>query len=484
MKWALFVVLYTAAALGQTAPVGDVYQTNSNGAAESPQAAYSKLYQLTAQIVQYPAAGYQPPKVDDWPEITAAQKAWYDAMISGGGQLSAADRDRLVPGADHLMNAINDMERGYRIQITQKTWSAQQTVKKLYANAQDEFALCNASGVKNPETSGQPSSGAAASSSADTLTPGDVDSKEIYQLQAEVQDTLVTPIPTSPEPMDMVGDHLLRGLQDWAISTLNMLLEEPGRPMNDLGEAIANYMNRSTNENHAALQAAAAKAVQQFEEDPARTVGAVAPNFLPLPKVKALQQLAGVEKAAEEVVAIGQAEKQFTSVWNPETPVEPSPVIKESNGMPPSGFAENSCFSTAIAQDQLWRSDENFQIAGVQNTGQRNLLTTEAQVRQQLAAKFPDAGTTSSAFTPTQLDELTVGQPIQSSPQQIGNYLRGREGNQGLVFVKNSPTTDGHVSNVRYYQGQIEYLDVPNNTKQASWIGNPNARVWFFPTTP
>jgi hypothetical protein len=116
---------------------------NARGQAEAPSQAAQKLYRVTAQITNDPSSGYQTPQGDqsDWPAVTEAQRQWYATPLDG---LSRQDRARLIPCAAHLNTAIDAMERGYRIEISQKDNSAaQKSVQTLYARGRKEFGLCS-----------------------------------------------------------------------------------------------------------------------------------------------------------------------------------------------------------------------------------------------------------------------------------------------------------------------------------------------------
>lgn len=125
---------------------GDIFVTRGN--APDPQSSFRDLYRLTAQITADPSAGYQPPSGDQtgWPAVAAAQQRWFQSMAQQGNELTPAQRNYLVPCAAHLNAAIDDMERGYRIKISQ-TGSplAQRTVLSLFAKGRAEFAECRAS---------------------------------------------------------------------------------------------------------------------------------------------------------------------------------------------------------------------------------------------------------------------------------------------------------------------------------------------------
>jgi len=129
---------------------GDVFSVTTGGGAEAPALAVQNLYTLAAQITYDPSSGYQQVRANesDWPAETAAQRQWSASMAAHGNDLSQAERSRLVPCAAHLNAAIDAMERGYRIEISQKgNAAAQKSAQGLYAKGRAEFALCRPSDV-------------------------------------------------------------------------------------------------------------------------------------------------------------------------------------------------------------------------------------------------------------------------------------------------------------------------------------------------
>jgi len=157
-------------------PVGDVYESGGAGA-ESPAQAVRALYKITATITDDPSSGYDA-KTSDWPEADADQQQWDNSMASKGNTLTQQQHAELVPCAAHLNNALDDAERGYRIQISQQNNSAAQaTVKKLYASGRSEFEQCNLANVLdgsngNPATAGNsPGSGSGGTPAGGVGTP-------------------------------------------------------------------------------------------------------------------------------------------------------------------------------------------------------------------------------------------------------------------------------------------------------------------------
>jgi hypothetical protein len=151
----------------QTNPPGDIFVSGSS-APVAPAQALRKLYQAAAEITADPSSGYRTPKNDqpDWPSTTAAQKGWFASMAAFGNGLTQQERGAYVPCAARLNAAIDDMERGYRIQISQTgNANAQKTVQRLYQNGRAEFAACpgdifvSGGGPGNPTGGGVPGGG-------------------------------------------------------------------------------------------------------------------------------------------------------------------------------------------------------------------------------------------------------------------------------------------------------------------------------------
>ncbi len=130
-----------------TAPVGDIYES---GTPQPVEQAFQKLYGITAEITANPSSLYVQGQVDksQWPEVDQAQAQWDNAMLQSGTELTQDQRNDVVPCVAHLNAAIDDMKRGYVIQITQESNSAAQSeAQLLYGEGKQEFAKCLASGV-------------------------------------------------------------------------------------------------------------------------------------------------------------------------------------------------------------------------------------------------------------------------------------------------------------------------------------------------
>ncbi len=134
-----------------TAPAMDIYQS---GTPQPVEQAVQKLYALTAEITQDPSSFYLQTEVDksNWPAVDQAQAQWYNAMAQAGTELTQDQRNNIVPCVAHLNAAIDDMKRGYIIQITQESNpAAQSDAQLLYGEGKKEFAKCLASSVETDD---------------------------------------------------------------------------------------------------------------------------------------------------------------------------------------------------------------------------------------------------------------------------------------------------------------------------------------------
>jgi hypothetical protein len=140
--WLGFAYLASAQQSGVT-PAGDVFNVNTpGGVAQTPAAALQNLYQLAAQMTGDPAPGHDR-QTSRWPRADQIQQQWVASVSANGNDLTPQQRRQMVPCAAHLNSAIDFMERGYRIEISQKNNPpAQQSAQNLYAKGRMEFALC------------------------------------------------------------------------------------------------------------------------------------------------------------------------------------------------------------------------------------------------------------------------------------------------------------------------------------------------------
>jgi hypothetical protein len=278
-------------------------------------------------------------------------------------------------------------------------------------------------------------------------------------------------------------DHFTAGLADWANGTLTFLAQKPGVPVSQAAQAIVKYLTSNTNENHAKLQAMAEKAVEAYQKDPARFLGQNLPNLLPLPKLKALQQIAGIEKGTQEIATVAKAEQEFAKDMASTSVASEEKFAKSigSGGAPTDAFSRNACFKTALAQDHLWAAGESFRIKGVYNLGADDLLINRFSAWRALKTKFPNAGSSSPLFTAGQAFRLDRGVPINATMDEIKQYLE-RPGSRGLIVASAPYIEFDHMFNARNDGGIFETLDAPNRN-DGSWLYTaPEVRLTFFPT--
>jgi len=107
--------------------------------AGSPQGAFANLYQIAVALTNDPSSYFENP---DFPYPSEVQKGWQDSIATRGQELSPDVKKTLVDCAAKLNDAIDSMERGYRIKITQTSSAAQKTVDGLYARAKQEVTAC------------------------------------------------------------------------------------------------------------------------------------------------------------------------------------------------------------------------------------------------------------------------------------------------------------------------------------------------------
>jgi hypothetical protein len=141
--WLGFAYLACAQQSGVT-PVGDVFNVNTpGGSAPTPATALQNLYQLTAQMTADPSPGYDR-QTSRWPRADQIRQQWVASVSEYGNNFTQEQRRRMVPCAAHLNAAIDFMERGYRIEISQRgNMPAQLTARNLYMQGRAEFALCS-----------------------------------------------------------------------------------------------------------------------------------------------------------------------------------------------------------------------------------------------------------------------------------------------------------------------------------------------------
>ncbi len=277
-----------------------------------------------------------------------------------------------------------------------------------------------------------------------------------------------------------VGE-LFTGIAEWGQENLQFLAQKPGVPLNQMAEGIVKYLTNNNSANHAALRAAAEQAVQEFQKNPARFIGKNLPNLVPMPKAKALAQLARVKSGTQRVLNVSAAEQRFASAYKGSLSAKVG-----TDAVGDACLATNACVPKAVAQDILWRSEQPYVIKGVKVTDKLDLAMEPDEIYALLQKHSGEtfAPRNPNLYTPEQLDLIRQGIPLEGSLDDIGDWLRKNgEGSQGIVFAEFHPIPEiglndprGHAWNMRYYRRAIESLDntgmvaKPEQVKKFFWF--------------
>jgi hypothetical protein len=317
------------------------------------------------------------------------------------------------------------------------------------------------------------------------------------------------------------GSEFLGGLAEWASGTLEFLAQKPGAPVEQMVTGIIDYLTNNNAANHRALRGAAEQAVREFQQNPARFLGKNLPDMLPTPagpanKARALQRMAQVEKAADRLKGIANAEKKLERFYEKVGPASQGYGEKVQNN---TCLAINSCVDEALAEAHLFKTGgpagdgTPWKIVGVRGLqtpkfpdapSRRPPLTPDSpnwpkdmpydpnqplldlrHDNEQLYAKLEPYGDgfatrRPGTYNPEQLDMIWSGRPIpMEGPDQIANILR-REGigSQGLVIVdykQPKGNVSGHVVNFQNPDGKITVRDSAHVRMDVSEVEN-----WFF----
>ncbi len=295
-------------------------------------------------------------------------------------------------------------------------------------------------------------------------------------------------------PQGDPATEFVKGLADWAGSTLQFLAQKPGAPVEQMAQGIMTYLTNDNAANHRALLGAAQQAVRDFQQNPARFLGANLPNLLPLPggKAKALERIAQVEKAATRVKELAQAEKAFAGAYN--KAIQDAERWGTQQGAA-SCFAQNACFPQSLAEAELYKvggplgNGTPYRIRGAYGT---DLAHTSEQITERLRPYGENfAPRRPGTYTPEQLDQIWQGNPIAmpGGPDQIRGILE-REGidSQGIVFAEHRPTLNqqpgvapNHAFNVRNENGTVRFVDTTMPGADPLFTAAQVQRWWFFP---
>lgn len=322
------------------------------------------------------------------------------------------------------------------------------------------------------------------------LEPGD--RQRLFKLSAEMN--------AVAEELDDSGNaglEFAKGLADWASGTLEFLAQKPGEPLHQMAKAIGDYLTNDNASNHRQLRAAAERAVQEFQKNPARFIGQNLPNAIPGPgalgKAPALRQLAQVERAAERLKALAAAERKFGNAYTKALQDGTKAGAKASSKC----FATNACFPIALAEAELFKTGgpggtgQPWRIRGARPWGAEDMAHTPDQVRARLKP-YGDgfAPRRTGSYNPEQLDAIWQGNAIEmNGPDDITRLLeREGVGSQGIVLIEfeRLPTDApdavlGHALNVRNTGSRVEFVDKTLRGMEPTEYFPLVNRYFFFP---
>jgi hypothetical protein len=261
-----------------------------------------------------------------------------------------------------------------------------------------------------------------------------------------------------------------------------------------MAKGFIDYLTNDNASNHKALQAAAQQAVKEFQQNPARFLGKNLPDLLPTPtggfnKAKALERIAKVEKAANRIKQVAQAEKKVTNAYNN--------VIKQNQKFGAGTaskkcFATNACFVQSLGEAELYKTGgplgngSGWKIQGTYGT---DMTHTPEQIFERLKPYGEGfAPRRVGTYNPEQLDMIWKGEPIpMNGPDDIAKIVqREGVGSQGIVFVEMEPGVGqkpgdplGHAFNVRNENGTVKFVDTTNPGMDPLFL-SPVVRNWFF----
>ncbi len=322
----------------------------------------------------------------------------------------------------------------------------------------------------------------------------------LFQLGAEMNE-----IAKDQDGQRDAGSEFLGGLAEWAGGTIQLLAQKPGTPIEQTAKGIMDYLTNDNAANHRALRAAAEQAVRDFKKNPARFLGKNLPDMLPTPasasnRARALQRISQLEKGAERIKRMANAEKKLERFYKNVGPPGEGYGAKVQDH---TCFAMNSCVDEALAEAQLFKTGgpvgdgTPWKIVGTRGlqTPQfpeapsgRPPLTPESpnwpkgmpydpnqplldlrHTPDQLYAKLKPYGDNFAprkpgTYNPEQLDMIWNGRPIpMDGPEHIATILK-REGigSQGLVIAEYKQpkgNVSGHMVNFQNPDGTVAVVD-------------------------
>jgi hypothetical protein len=180
------------------------------------------------------------------------------------------------------------------------------------------------------------------------------------------------------------------------------------------------------------------------------------------PLTSQANQAAG--QGQNEPPAVRQMEEDFEKPVPSSSSSRPNTCYGMSIGSPK--FATNACFQSALGQAEIWKTEGTFtppgtKIQGIRPLQSSNLLAPTKQIVDTLKRNFGGrAAVGNPSYTPAEIMAQKQGIPIPVTEARLKAIVSaGKNGDQWLVFIKETPADDGHVFNVRVANNTVEYWD-------------------------
>ena len=328
------------------------------------------------------------------------------------------------------------------------------------------------------------------------------------------------------------ADRFFTGMSEVVQQQLVFLAQKPGEPAKQIAEAVVRYLNNDRNENHRQLLESAHKAVMEFYNDPAYSLGKATANA-GMDKVSgfATQKLAAgatfcvaaTKRAIQETQKIQQATKAAgtlkkmhadgkaaaeaaNSCKAPEPSLEgcrfgsatgplpencanvPKPLSQQTTPANPFGQRKN-CFPVAVA-NQLRKDNPTMpytdsDILLLAADEMVDDITVQAVLKQRFGHKeFPH-------LTAQQRQWFEEGKPFPARNSGDIQVLlnRGGPNSRGLVFYKDKKTNTGHVVEVHLdnKDRRVIYTDSQTGVDARMYattadLDPDGSALFFFPT--
>lgn len=428
-------------------------------------------------------------------------------------RLDAEAKRSVEPERKQIVQQINDLSR-------QRTKVQRQIFACIRTSGGKESTMPPSAPAQEGVATGGSPGGDSASEGPDTIRAEEVltpqGRKLLFQLGAEMNE-----IAKEQGGQSDAGSEFLGGLAEWASGTLQFLAQKPGAPVEQTAKGIMDYLTNNNAANHRALRAAAEEAVRDFKKNPARFLGKNLPDLLPTPggatnKARALQRISQVEKGAERIKRMANAEKKVEAFYKKVGPPGEGYGAKVQDH---ACFAINSCVDEALAEAQLFKTGgpigdgTPWKIVGTRGLqtpkfpdapSGRPPLTPESpnwpkdlpydpnqplldlrHTEEQLYAKLKPYGENFAprkpgTYTPEQLDMIWNGRPIpMEGPEHIAKILESEGiGSQGLVvaeYKRPQGNVSGHVVNFQNPDGNVNVIDRTHLRKDVSEVES-----WLF----